>query len=73
MGFIMLFGCGGWIGPTGNMFCLRVGTSHTLSSTLSRTTILAANDHILHNSGKKALKQQSNGMVERFLLVDDGH
>ena len=41
--------------------------------TLSRTTILAVNDPMLLNNGKIALTQQSTSMVERFLLVDDGH
>jgi len=56
----MLFGYGGWLGPMGNMFCVRVGTSHTLL----RTTILAVNDPMLLNNGKIALTQQSTSMVE---------
>jgi hypothetical protein len=51
----------------GNIFCPRVGTSHTLL----RTTKLAMNDTIMVSSGKIALTQQSTSMVERFLLVDD--
>jgi hypothetical protein len=47
----------------GIMLCLRVGTIHTLF----RTTILADNDHMLPNSDKIALTQQSNGIGEWFL------
>ena len=50
------------------MFCLRVGTSHTIL----RTTILAVNDPMLLNSGKKSSTQQSTSIGDRFLPVEDG-
>ena len=53
----------------GNNFYLRIGTTHTFF----RTTIFAANEPMMPTSGKNASTQQSNGMAERFLLVDDGH
>ena len=58
---------GGW-NQHGNNFYLRVGTSHTLS----RTTILAVNDPMLLNSGKKSSTQQSTSIGDRFLPVEDG-
>ena len=50
------------------MFCLRVGTLHTLRW----TTILAVNDPMLLISGKMALTQQSTGIGDWFLAVEDG-
>ena len=50
------------------MFCVRVGTTHTLS----RTTILAVNDLMLINNGNIALTQQSTSIGDRFLPVEDG-
>ena len=51
----------------------NMGTCFVLELVLLRTTILAVNDPMLLNSGKNALTQQSTGIVERFLLVDDDH
>ena len=50
----------------GIVFLTEMVTSHTIL----RTTILAVYDPILHNSGKKSLKQQSTSIEERFLAVD---
>ena len=41
--------------------------------TILRTTKMALNDLILINSGENALTQQSTGMGERVLTVDDCH
>ena len=41
--------------------------------TILRTTIMALNDLIPINSGENTLTQQSTGMGERFLPVDDRH
>jgi len=49
------------------MVCVRVGTSHTLL----RTTISAVNDTMLLISGKMALTQQSSGIGDWFLAVED--
>ena len=69
MGFVMLVGCGGWIGPMWGQFL----SLNWYLTTLLRTTILAVNDPMLLNSGKNALTQQSTGTVERFLSLYDGH
>ena len=52
----------------GIVFLIGNGTSHTLL----RTTILAVNDPMLLNRGKKSLTQQSTNIGERFLAVYDG-
>ena len=49
----------------GIVFLIGNGTSHTLL----RTTILAVNDPMLLNRGKKSLTQQSTNIGERFLAV----
>ena len=45
---------------------------HILSHTLRRTTILAVNDTMLLISGKITLTQQSTGIGDWFLAVEDG-
>ena len=52
----------------GIVFLTEMVTSHTIL----KTTILAVNDPMLLNRGKKALTQQSTNIGERFLAVDDG-
>ena len=58
----------GGLDQHGNNSYLRVGTTHSFF----RTSILAVNEPMMPNSGKNASTQQSTGIGERFLLVDDG-
>ena len=64
----MVFGYWGWLGPT---------WEHVLSESWyltypPLTTILAVNDPMLLISGKMALTQQSTGIGDWFLAVEDG-
>ena len=71
LGFVMLFGKGGWKWATWNRF---VSQKWYLDTLLRTNNNIGSVDPILHNSGKNTLTQQSTDNGERFLAVydDDG-
>ena len=69
MGFVMLVGCGGWIGPMWGQF---LSLSWYLTYPPLNNHFGSRNDPMLLISGKMAFTQQSTGIGDRFLAVEDG-